>query len=167
MLSIQSITAADRPWIQQFIVDQWGADIVAGHGVIYHPAELEGFIAVQDGEKVGVITYLIENEQCEIITIDSLRSGSGIGTALIAAVKAKAIQAGCKRLWLITTNDNLNALRFYQKRGFVLVAVHRNAVAVSRQIKPSIPLIGADGIPLRNEIELVLQPQFGKKTKGG
>jgi RimJ/RimL family protein N-acetyltransferase len=74
--------------------------------------------------------------------------------ALIEAVKNTARAAKCKRLWLITTNDNLNALRFYQKRGFVLVAVHRNALEISRQLKPEIPLFGADGIPLRDEIEL-------------
>jgi hypothetical protein len=55
---------------------------------------------------------------------------------------------------LVTTNDNLNALRFYQKRGFVLVAVHRNALEVSRKLKPEIPLVGMDSIPLRDEIEL-------------
>jgi hypothetical protein len=48
----------------------------------------------------------------------------------------------------------MNALRFYQKRGFVLVAVHRNALEQSRKLKPEIPLIGDDEIPLRDEIEL-------------
>ena len=75
-------------------------------------------------------------------------------SAEIEAVKEVACKAGCRRLWLITTNDNLNALRFYQKRGFALVAVHRNALEISRKFKPEIPLIGADGIPLRDEIEL-------------
>jgi ribosomal protein S18 acetylase RimI-like enzyme len=88
------------------------------------------------------------------VTIDTKQSSRGIGTALIEAVKNAAREANCKRLWLITTNDNLNALRFYQKRGFVLVAIHRNALARSRQLKPEIPLVGAGGIPLRDEIEL-------------
>ena len=65
-----------------------------------------------------------------------------------------ATASGCKQLWLITTNDNINALRFYQKRGFMLVAVHRNALELSRKLKPEIPMIGNDGIPLRDEIEL-------------
>lgn len=52
------------------------------------------------------------------------------------------------------TDDNLHALRFYQNRGFVLVAVYRNALEISRQLKPEIPLIGKNGIPLRDEIEL-------------
>ena len=48
-------------------------------------------------------------------------------------------------------------MRFYQKRGFVLVAVHRNALAESRRLKPEIPLIGIDDIPLRDEIELEME----------
>jgi ribosomal protein S18 acetylase RimI-like enzyme len=88
------------------------------------------------------------------VTIDSDKPSIGVGTVLIDAVKEIARQAGCSRLWLITTNDNMNALRFYQKRGFVLVAVHRNALEQSRKLKPEIPLIGDDEIPLRDEIEL-------------
>jgi len=53
-----------------------------------------------------------------------------------------------------TTNDNLNALRFYQKRGFVLAAVYPEAIERARKIKPTISLIGYEGIPLRDEIEL-------------
>jgi len=122
--------------------------------VVYHPQDLPGFVAIQEGEKVGLVTYNIEGESCEVVTIDSIRPSSGVGTALIEAVRDIAIKSRCKRLWLITTNDNLNALRFYQKRGFVLVAVHRNALDVSRKLKPEISLIGDDGIPLRDEIEL-------------
>ena len=79
---------------------------------------------------------------------------AGIGTALIDAVKDVATMARCKRLWLITTNDNMAALHFFQKRGFMLVAVYPNALEQSRKLKPEIPLIGIDGIPLRDEIEL-------------
>ncbi|MFP3471139.1 GNAT family N-acetyltransferase, partial [Micrococcus sp. SIMBA_144] len=62
--------------------------------------------------------------------------------------------SGCSRITLITTNDNLAALKFYQKRGFVMTAIHRNAVEKARKIKPEIPLIGNDGIPIRDEIQL-------------
>jgi RimJ/RimL family protein N-acetyltransferase len=87
-------------------------------------------------------------------SLHSVEQGSGVGSALIEAVKKAAIAARCKRMWLITTNDNTAAMRFYQKRGFVLVAVHRNALERSRKLKPEIPLVGMDGIPLRDEIEL-------------
>ena len=151
---LHPIAPGDRAWVIQFITEHWGAEIVVSRGVVYLPQDLPGFVAIQEGEKVGLVTYNIEGESCEVVTIDSIRPFSGIGTALIEAVRDITIKARCKRLWLITTNDNLNALRFYQKRGFVLVAVHRNALDVSRKLKPEIPLIGDDGIPLRDEIEL-------------
>ncbi|MEW6718801.1 MAG: GNAT family N-acetyltransferase [Chloroflexota bacterium] len=151
---IRSLGPEDRKWVAEFITEHWGAEIVVGHGTVYRPAQLPGFVAIQDDKKLGVVTYSIDGESCEIVSIDSIRPSLGIGSALIEAVKEAARHAKCKRLWLITTNDNLNALRFYQKRGFVLVAVHRNAVERSRKIKPEIPMIGAEGIPLRDEIEL-------------
>ena len=152
--SIHPLTANDREWISQFITEHWGSDIVIGHGMVYHPDQLPGFVAIQEGEKVGLVTYHIEGDSCEIVTINSTRPATGVGAALIEAVKEVARSAGCRRMWLITTNDNLNALRFYQKRGFVLVAIHRNALEASRKLKPEIPQIGYDGIPLRDEIEL-------------
>ena len=63
--------------------------------------------------------------------------------------------SGARRLWLITTNDNVDALRFYQRRGFRLVRVHAGAVDRSRAaLKPGIPEAGDHGIPLRDELEL-------------
>ena len=91
----------------------------------------------------------IAGDACEIVTLDSLIEGQGIGTTLIEAVKAAAEAAGCRRLWLVTTNDNLHTLGFYQKRGFRLVAVHPGAVDAERRLKPEIPLIGNDGIPIQ------------------
>ena len=136
------------------MLEHWGSNRVVSRGVIYYPQNLPGFVALLNGEKVGLATYNIVNESCEIVTIDSMHPSTGVGTTLIESVKDVAIRSGCKRLWLITTNDNTNALRFYQKRGFVLVAVHRNALDQSRKLKPEIPSIGNDGIPLRDEIEL-------------
>jgi GNAT superfamily N-acetyltransferase len=151
---IRSLTTADQEWVSQFMLEHWGSIKVVSRGVVYYPQDLPGFVALYESEKVGTVTYNITGASCEIVTIDSIRPSSGVGTALIEAVKDTAMKSGCKRLWLITTNDNLNALRFYQKRGFMLVAVHRNALELSRTLKPGIPLIGRDGIPLRDELEL-------------
>ena len=145
---------ADREWVSEFMLEHWGSNKVVSRGVVYYPQDLPGFVATDDGEKVGLVTYNITGSNCEIVTIDSIRPFSGVGTALIEAIKNIALKSGCKRLWLITTNDNMNALRFYQKRGFVLVAIHRDALDISRKLKPEISLIGNDGIPLRDEIEL-------------
>ena len=153
---IHSLTTADREWVSQFMLEHWGSNKVVSRGVVYYPQDLPGFVALYESEKVGLVTYNNTGANCEIVTINSIHPSSGVGTALIESVRDTATKLGCKRLWLITTNDNLNALRFYQKRGFVLVALHRNALELSRILKPEISLIGKDGIPLRDEIELEL-----------
>jgi ribosomal protein S18 acetylase RimI-like enzyme len=125
-------------------------------GVLSRPEALTGFVAERDREAVGLATYRIDGDECEIVTIDALVEGEGIGTALLDAVADAARAARCRRVWLITTNDNLRALRFYQRRGYVLVALHREAIAESRRLKPSIPETGEHGIPIRDELELEL-----------
>ncbi len=77
-----------------------------------------------------------------------------MGSALLDAVKSVAAASKCRRLWLVTTNDNTRALRFWQKRGFRLVAVYPGSAEKLRRLNPKIPLTGIDGIPIRDEIEL-------------
>ena len=117
-----------------------------------HPA----FVAVEETAIVGLLTYILNNDECEVLTLHSDEQWSGIGTRLLEAVEDLAVQRGCSRLWLVTTNDNLDALRFYQRRGFRITTVCPGAVTQSRAaLKPEIPEVGAYGIPLRDEIELV------------
>jgi GNAT superfamily N-acetyltransferase len=156
-VNLRALTATDRSWIEPFLRERWGALTVVAHGVTYRPAELPGFVAHEADAPVGLVTYSILGEACEIVTIDSVVERRGVGTALVAAVAETARAAGCSRLWLITTNDNLPALRFYQKRGFTLTAVHPGAVTESRKQKPEIPRVGIDGIPIRDELELELE----------
>ena len=119
---------------------------------LQHPA----LLAENGGRIVGALTYVIEGNACEVLTLHADRRRSGVGTALLAEVERLAGRAGCVRLWLITTNDNVDALRFYQRRGFRLVGVNANAVDESRaRLKAEIPETGAYGIPLRDELELV------------
>jgi GNAT superfamily N-acetyltransferase len=156
-VEIRQLEAGDRAWVDRFILERWGAVTVVSRGQVHRPSELPGLLAGENGEPSGLLTYSIDGEECEIVTIDSLVEGAGVGTALVDAVADAARTAGCRRLWVITTNDNLPALGFYQKRGFRLVAVHRNAVDKARELKPEIPLFGLDGIPIRDELELDLE----------
>jgi GNAT superfamily N-acetyltransferase len=151
---IRNIRDGDREWIRDFISARWGSTIVVTRGVIHQTDGLPGFIAEGEGMRHGLITYRIDGTSCEIVTLDAGLERRGIGSALIEAVRAKALEARCLRLWLITTNDNTKAVRFYQNRGFRIVAVHENAVEASRKLKPEIPLVGFDGIPIRDEIEM-------------
>ena len=151
---IRPSNEGDKSWVSSLLEELWGSTSILTRGRIHKAAELPGFLAMQANVPVGVVTYHLDGKDCEIISLNSTIEGIGIGSALIDAVKNVAAQVGCKRLWLITTNDNTEALRYYQKRGFLLVAVHCNALEQSRRLKPEIPLIGNDGIPLRDEIEL-------------
>src|SRR4029078_13716011 len=100
--------------------------------------------------------YRIAGGAWEVVTINAFLRGAGAGTALMEAVAAAARDAGCRRVWLITNNDNMRAFRFYQRRGFRLAAPLPHAVERARELKPSIPEVGLDGIPLRDELELEL-----------
>lgn len=153
-IKIRAMAKADGPWVERLLEKEWGGTTVASRGKILDPLLLPGFIALDDKQPVGLATYHIEGDSCELVTLNSLVQGLGIGTTLISRITDAAIAAGCRRLWLITTNDNTPALRFYQQRGFQLVALHKNAIEGSRQLKPGIPQIGLDGIPLRDELEL-------------
>ena len=153
-MNIRRLTIDDLPHLRQMWKENWGGEFVVAHGVIYRPDTLDGFIAFDGDEWVGEITYTFSGNDCEIVSLDSLRQGQGIGTELISAVVKEARERNCKRVFLVTTNDNLNALGFYQKRGFELSKLYRGAINESRKIKPGISLIGENNIPLRDEIEL-------------
>ncbi|HJP66575.1 MAG TPA: GNAT family N-acetyltransferase [Actinomycetota bacterium] len=148
----------DRAWVEGFIKERWGGPAVVAHGLVSHPQEHDGFVAEDGDERVGLLTYRIDDEgDLEVMTIDSVFEHQGIGTALIDAATEEARRRGSSRMWLMTTNDNLDALRFYQRRGFQLVAVHPEAVERARDMKPEIPAIGRYGIPVRDELELELE----------
>jgi len=152
--TLRAVTPLDAETVEGLITDRWGAPLVAVHDTLYRPSELPGFMAFSGEATAGLVTYRIEGEACEIVTLDALTQGAGIGTALVEAVADAARAAGCRRLWLVTTNDNLDALRFYLRRGFRLVAVHPGAVDRARLLKPSIPAVGDYGIPMHDELEL-------------
>ncbi len=153
-LVIRPVKVEDQTWIRQVSVEHWSSEVVVTRGKVYLVEELPGFVALVSGERVGLLTYKVQDDSCEILTLNSLLEKQGIGTALLSRMEEEAAAIGCNRLWLITTNDNMEALRFYQKRGFSIVAVYSDAVNESRRLKPEIPLIGEDGIPIRDEIEL-------------
>jgi GNAT superfamily N-acetyltransferase len=150
-------TPDDRPQVRGFWKEHWGDDRIVVHGDVFRAEDVEGCIALDKGQWVGLVTYAVRGDGCEIVSLDSLREGCGIGSRLLEQAAAAAHRAGCKRLFLTTTNDNLHALGFYQKRGFALAALRPGAVDGSRKVKPAIPLIGMHGIPLRDEIELEMK----------
>jgi len=153
-MNVRPLRDADRRWVARLMRTRWGSEIAVAHGVVYEPATLDGFIAWDDERPMGLVTYHLD-AGCEIVTIDSLDEGRGVGTALLEAVEAAARAADRGFVWLVTTNDNEHAQAWYLRRGFEVVAVHEGALVRSRELKPEIPLVNPEnGLPIRDEIEM-------------
>lgn len=165
--TIRPLERSDREWVAHFLDARWGTTQIVSRGKAVYGHLLPGFIAertasvtddegetLEEAENIGLVTVHLGEKECEITTLDSLTECAGVGSALVDAVEQWIREAGIKRLWLVTTNDNLAALKFWQKRGYELVTVHRNAIADARRIKPQIPITGLNGITIRDEIEL-------------
>ena len=156
-IRIRPVSEGDRPMLAWLVAELWGSEIVAVHGTCLRPAELGGFIADRSGRVVGLLTYQLVGNMLEIVTLNAIDRRAGIGTMLVEAAVTKARRFGCREVRLTTTNDNVDALRFYQRRGFRLAELRPGAVDQSRRRKPEIPRVGDYGIPLRDEIDLTRQ----------
>jgi ribosomal protein S18 acetylase RimI-like enzyme len=154
-MNVRQASAADGPWIADLLRDRWAATGIVLRGELIDAANLPALIAEDGGRRCGLATYQFQPDAVEIVSLDALEQFCGIGTALIAAAAALARARGTPLLRLATTNDNLDALRFYQRRGFVITAVRLNVLEGGRRLKPSIPALGSYGMPIRDEIELV------------
>lgn len=153
-LCIREVQKADTEWIKGVMVAAWGSEMVVA-SKLFNTLTLPGYIAEIDGKPVGVITYDVADGTCEIVSLNSVIEGKGVGTALVEKVKELAKDKKYTSVWLVTSNDNIDALRFYQKRGFRITKVYPNAIDEARKLKPEIPAIGEYGIPLKDAIELV------------
>ena len=134
------------------IIKGWGSDILVSRGKAHRAEELDGILAIDNGKIVGLGLYCI-NKDCEIKLLETFIQNKGIGTQIIGRIKEIAKKNNCKRIWLVTTNSNINAIKFYQKRGFYISNIYIKAMDEARKIKPEIPKIAENGIEIRNEIE--------------
>lgn len=152
---VQPLAAPQRQALEPLLWENWGGPLIASRGRLLDARLLPGLWVGETGNLLGYLLYHPEGDQWEVALLEALEQGRGVGSALLGAVEELARRRGCKRLWLVTTNDNTHALAFYQRRGFVLAALHRDAVTEARKtLKPSLPLVGEGGIPLRDELEL-------------
>jgi GNAT superfamily N-acetyltransferase len=150
-IPIRPATPADAPWVSAFLRERWNSTTIEVHGEAIDAAALPALIA---GDRQGLATYRIQDGDAELVTLDAEPAGAKIGTALIKALVAELLAAGCARLWLTTTTDKRSALRFYMRCGFHVMQLRYGAVERARERKPSIPEIGGDGIPMRDEVDL-------------
>ena len=166
MIKVRPIGSADGPWVAGRLEDAFGGVVVARKGVLIDASALPGFVAIDGGRPVGLLAYDVANGECEVVAVLSTERGLGIGRALMDAARDQAAAAGCHRLWLVTTNDNARAFRFYQRWGMDLCAFHRHGARRSREAKPSLPRLGADGIPIEHELEFELKLEMRRAPSG-
>ncbi len=151
---VTTLSASDRTWVRERTELLFGGDTVVSHDIVHQPSELPGFIAMEGSERVGLATFCIADGACELVTLDALCQWCGVGTALLEAVEKAARADGCSRIWLITTNDNIDGLRFFQRRGFRITGIRVNGMEAIRELKPGVPEIGSYDIPVNDEIEM-------------
>ncbi|MBO4143854.1 GNAT family N-acetyltransferase [Micromonospora tulbaghiae] len=145
----------DRAALTALHEREWGGPIVVVHDTRYDLCDLPALVAVDDGGAcAGALVYRVDGDGLEVVSLAASAPGNGAGSALLAAAEEVAVAAGADRIWLVTTNDNLGALRFYQRRGLRIVAVDVGAADRARAVKPTIPHAGTDGIPLHDELRL-------------
>jgi N-acetylglutamate synthase-like GNAT family acetyltransferase len=153
-LKIRPATHADNSWLEELMAKDWGGLPLVIRGKKYYPSQLDGIIAENENGIAGSLFYEIREKDCEIIVFEVFDKFKGTGTVLLDNLKDIARHQKCARIYLMTTNDNLDALRFYQKRGFYICGIHIDSVKISRKIKPTIGMIGDYEIPVRDEIDL-------------
>jgi GNAT superfamily N-acetyltransferase len=158
--NIRPITSDTRELATTFIIREWQTAQIMIRGEIIDCSVIAGFVALDEFGKnvIGLATYIIRGDVCEIVSLNSERPRTGLGTALIDRIKQTAIANGCTILRLLTSNDNINAIGFYQKRGFDMVGLNLGAIDRERaSFKPEIPYIGQNGIPLHHEIDFAMK----------
>ncbi len=152
--TIRKIQNEDKAWIVNFVSEYWLSPTLITRRKKYSVEFLDGFVAIQNSDYFGLVTLSIENSSCQIVTLNAKVENVGIGTGLLNQSIEYAMENKCKRIWLVTTNDNTPALRYYQTRGFKLKALYCNEIERTRKLKPNLPLYGINSIPIRDEIEL-------------
>ena len=151
---VEKISNETRNLVNQFFIDNWFSTDMSVRGEIIDGTKLDGFLLQEENTIIGLVTYTFFNDVCEIVSLDSKKENIGIGSTLLKEVERVAIDNNCKKMRLITTNDNMRALQFYQKRGYCLTKLYPNAMEEVRRVKPNVPELGDNDIPLRDEIEL-------------
>ena len=155
-VTIAALTPATMGAAEALLDAEVAGRMQARLGQLVDVLALPGFIARVGDRVIGVTTYRVDGERAElavIVVADDARE-AGTGSRLVACFVEAATSSSCHELWLMTTNDNLRALRFYQRLEFRLSELHAGGVDRARQLKPGIPLLGQDGIPIRDELVL-------------
>ena len=156
MAIFHEITPDNRKAVNEFLKEHWYATTMVLRGEILDMTRAEGFFLEEEGAILALLTYRFDGKIFEILSLDSLRENEGTGTRMVDEALRRARALGAEKMVVLTSNDNMRAMGFYQKRGFDLVKLYRNGLDAARRLKPDIPMVGRDNIPLRHELEFEL-----------
>jgi ribosomal protein S18 acetylase RimI-like enzyme len=156
-MEIRSSGPEDGAWVRGCLVEHFASPRIVSRGVLHQADTLPGLVAVAGADPIGFLLYERRGDACEVVVLVSLREGRGVATALLEAARRMAQAAGCGRLWLTTTNDNVAAIAFYERRGWTRCATRKGAMVEARKLKPELPELGHGGVPIRDEIEFELR----------
>lgn len=149
---IRATEDRDHAAVHQLLTDRWTAAEIMLDDEMIDASLLPGYVAYDGDTLVGLVTLIKRDGEWEILTLDSLNRWGGVGSQLLDAVATEARANDITRLIVRTSNDNLDAFRFYQRRGFRLERIGQGIIDRERELKPGIPLRGDYGIEIHDEV---------------
>jgi len=158
-VTVRSLAAADEAAAEALLDEMLAGRHQVRLGERIDVLSLSGAGAWDGDRLVGVVTWTEPSgdggrSELAALAVALDRWGLGVGGILVETAAAAASAAGATAQWLVTTNDNLDALRLYQRHGYRLTELRAGAVDEARRAKPTIPEAGRHGIPLHDELVL-------------
>jgi ribosomal protein S18 acetylase RimI-like enzyme len=156
-LTVRPAAAEDYRRIEELALHFWDETEVDCFDRKYDVLECPAFLVWDGGEAVGQASYAIEGEWNAVVLVmlnilpDHQRRGGG--WMLLDAVRGEAVRRGLRRLLVVTSNDDLPALAFYQRYGFCITGILPGRIAADHGGE----LPGLAGIPVRDEIRLAYE----------
>jgi GNAT superfamily N-acetyltransferase len=156
-LTVRPFTAADLTWAEPLVAAEMGGRWQVRRGERVDALRRPGWVAEREAAPAGLLTAAPRADGWELVLLLAIERRTGVARTLVEHLVDEARRAGAGQLWVVTTNDNLAALGFYQRVGFRLSALRAGAVDEARAtMKPDLPTTGLDGLPIRDELELHL-----------
>jgi ribosomal protein S18 acetylase RimI-like enzyme len=149
---VREATDADRPAVRELFQRDFGRTKIVAFGEVMDLDQVLSLVAVFYDDPSGALAYRLLGDALHIVALatDPMWQRSGVGGHLVAEAELLARRLKLARVVVATTNDNLPALYFYQRRGYRLTdLIPNNVVTSTRQEQP-----GFAGIPVRDEIRL-------------
>lgn len=153
-VTVRQATDDDRARVTALFVTDFGRSKFIAFGEEFQAETVPAIVAEMDGDLAGALAYRLQPGELQIVALatDPEWQRSGVGGQLVDHAERVAQEAGVSHVTVATTNDNLPALYFYQRRGYRLTEVVVDAVASAND---GATIVGFAGIVIRDEFHLV------------